>query len=169
MTIQEIAEVVKGFSPLIISVVALFITWRYNLKSRDLANDKMMKEIFLESNSRYDKLNDYINLILSFKTEEEITSFYKANDEDEFNGVTKLLLVYKINDYFNLCAEEYYWKTKDRIDKTIWYSWDVGMNKVYDESQIIQSLWIEECKNEGYKSYYIDKPNAFFKNCKIKS
>jgi len=166
MTIQEIAEVVKGFSPLIISTVALFITWRYNLKNRELANDKMMKEIFLESNNRYDRLNDFINLILSIKTEEEVMNFYDSNSDTEINGITKSLLLYKINDYFNLCAEEYYWKKKGRIDDTIWYSWEVGMNRIYNESKIIQSMWMVECKNEGFKSYYIDKPNAFFKNAK---
>ena len=163
MTIQEIAEVVKGFSPLIISAVALFITWRYNIKSRELANDKMMKEIFLESNARYDGLNDFINLILSLKTEEEIRNFYNLNEDEKIKGISKSLILYKINDYFNLCAEEYYWKQKNRIDEIIWHSWYLGMNKIYNDSIIIQSMWMDECKNEGYRSYYIDKPDAFFK------
>jgi hypothetical protein len=127
-----------------------------------LANEKMMKEIFLESNASYDGLNDFINLILSLKTEEEISNFYELNEDEEIKGLPKSLIIYKINDYFNLYPEEYYWKQKKRIDDIIWNSWYVGMNKIYSDSKIIQTMWIEECKNEGYKSYYIDKPNAFF-------
>mgnify|MGYP003634328778 FL=1 len=29
-----------------------------------------------------------------------------------------------IVDYFNSCNEEYLWKTKDRIPKEIWQSWE---------------------------------------------
>lgn len=162
MTIAEIAEIVKGFSPLIISIAALYITWRYNLKNKELANDRMMKEIFLECNARYDSLNDIINLVLSLETDEEIEKFNKLNDEDNIKGVAKSLILYKINDYFNLCAEEYYWKQKGRIDETIWFSWHRGMIDIYNKSIIIRDLWEKECAHNGYESYYINKPNAFF-------
>lgn len=162
MTILELAEIIKGFSPLIISIAALYISYRYNFKSRELANDKMMKELFLECNSRYDSLNDTINLVLSMDTDEDINKFFEMDDDEIIKNKTKSLILYKINDYFNLCAEEYYWKQKGRIDDAIWLSWQVGMNNIYNDSKIIQEMWQQECMNEGYKSYYINKQNAFF-------
>jgi hypothetical protein len=63
-------------------------------------------------------------------------------------------------DYFNLCAEEYFWFKKGRIDEKIWKSWQAGMKAWYKHDSI-KRLWKEETAN-GKMSYYLEKEEEFF-------
>ena len=132
----------------------LLITLFYNYKNTQLANHKMQKELFTEFNKRYNELNDNLNL-LGNSSSEYFSDWFQ--DED------KIKIKASIYDFFNLCAEEYYWKKEGRIPKKVWNSWYKGMNDIYNRSQLIQQMWDDECKNDGYKSYYIHKKEAFFK------
>ena len=140
----------------ILGVCGLIITYAYNKKNTKLANHKMHKELFTEFNARYDKLNDDLEIICSKNM--NIDDFNKLN-----SGYNNYKYTATIIDFFNLCAEEYYWYSKKRISKRVWKSWEKGMNDIYNKSEVIQALWDNECKNEGYISYYIDKKDTFFK------
>jgi len=148
-----IIDILKDLAPLIISGVAIWLTSRYQRHTKKLANDKMMKELFTEFNQRYDKINNKLEIIskLSIDQWNELSSEEQSCKE----GV--------IIDFFNICAEEYYWHKEERINGNIWASWSKGMNDIYNSSKVIQNLWDEECKNEGYKSYYISNKNDIFK------
>lgn len=149
-------SILSGLAPLIISIVAIYLTFRYQNHSKKMVNDKMLKELFTEFNQRYDKINNTL----------QKASKNKLEDCKDLN--TPVLDPYysAIIDFFNLCAEEYYWYQEGRIDDKIWNSWFKGMNDIFNSSPAIQSLWKEECENKGYKSYYIDKPNEFFSSYK---
>lgn len=138
----------------IIGICGLIITYAFNKKNTRLAKHKMQKELFTEFNSRYDKLNSDLNYITSLSYE-SFKTFDLGQESIRQRGI--------INDFFNLCAEEYYWYSKKRIPKRVWISWEKGMNDIYNKSEIIQKLWEEECQNEGFISYYIDRKDAFFK------
>lgn len=140
------AVIVSG----VLGSFGLAITFFYNHQSRKLANDKMEKELFTEFNARYDQLNDYLF---------EIQTTCKTIDDLEKNPKLK----YKLNDFFNLCAEEYYWTKKNRISREIWLAWFDGMNDWYKSVPIIRQAWENEIKQRGCKSYYIENKNAFFK------
>lgn len=115
-----------------------------------MEQDRMMKDLFKEFNARYDKINNSLKQIEK-----------KCKNLKELEEHPKL--AYKLNDFFNLCAEEYYWHKKGRIDKDIWEAWSDGMNDWYNDVEVIQKAWEAEIKYRGCKSYYISKKDEFFK------
>lgn len=138
----------------VVSGLALSFTIWFSIQNRRLANDKMRKELFTEFNSRYDALNDFLEQITQSSSLDELK---QQNEEYE-------VLRCKLNDYFNLCAEEYYWYKKGRIDDTIWKSWQAGMNSWYSNKPVIKEAWEREYKNFGHQSFYLKKGEQFFKN-----
>jgi hypothetical protein len=119
-----------------------------------LARIKMRKELFTEFNIRYMEMNDKL---------QEIHYKYKGKQEIEIVDLSKEYEE-KIIEYFNLCAEEYYWKKRVRfspLDKKIWLSWTNGM-KYYFKLPIIQKLWERELNVNGFESYYLKKGNKLF-------
>ena len=138
---------------LLLSLVAIILSFRYQRHSKKLANDRMLKDLFTEFNTRYDVINNDLDFISRF-TEEE-WSLIDVEGRKRYHGV--------IVDFFNICAEEYYWHKEGRINGDIWKSWSKGMNDIYQRSKIIRDVWRQECENEGYKSYYLNSPNEIFK------
>lgn len=139
---------------IILGLAGLLLTLIYNYHNRRMAKDRMNKELFTEFNKRYDSLNEYLEQIVS-----------TCNNINELNA--QPILRYKLNDYFNLCAEEYYWHTKNRIDKRIWHSWEEGMNRWYNKYPVIQEAWDEELLNYGHKTFYMKNGQQFFKKDKL--
>ncbi len=143
----------KDLAPLIISLVAIWLTSRYQKHTKKLANDKMMKELFTEFNQRYDAINNKLDEVSKLTLEQ----WNKLSSKEQLvkEGV--------VIDFFNICAEEYHWHKEGRINGNIWASWHKGMNDIYNRSKVIQNIWNEECKNEGHKSYYLSNKNDIFK------
>ena len=133
----------------IIGVVAIFVTTKYNNHSRRLANEKMQRGLFKEFNERYDKLNSSLS---------EIKRLYP----DDIDYELRQSHVDDIMDFFNLCAEEYYWK--DRLGERIWISWHDGMNYWYQNVPLIKRMWDDELDKLGHKAYYLKEGDSFFKN-----
>ncbi|MCC6401560.1 MAG: hypothetical protein IT227_12425 [Flavobacteriales bacterium] len=73
-----------------------------------LQRDKVMQDLFTAFNARYDRLNGDLLAIQK--------GVYMDGDPDRV-----------ILDYLNLCAEEYFWYTRGRIDTAIWLAWRNGM------------------------------------------
>lgn len=144
--------VIKDLAPLIISLVAIWLTSRYQKHTKKLANDKMMKELFTEFNQRYDVINNKLGVISKLTIEQ-----WNELNPKEQSGKEGVII-----DFFNICAEEYHWHREGRINGNIWASWSKGMNDIYNSSKVIQNLWEQECENEGYKSYYISKRDEIF-------
>jgi len=142
MNSQIIVSIILGVFASLIAGANFYMNWR-------LAKDKLNKELFTEFNARYDKLNDTLyEIVEKCKTIEDLQA--------------QPLLIYRLNDYFNLCAEEYYWYNKGRIDKLIWKAWHSGMNHWYQSYRIIQQAWDLEIQKNGCKSFYIKESNEFF-------
>ena len=55
-----IVDILKDLAPLIVSGIAIWLTYRYQRHSKKLADDRMLKELFTEFNVRYDELNNKI-------------------------------------------------------------------------------------------------------------
>lgn len=159
---EEFLNITKSFGAIILAIVASFLAYRHNKLTREISNDNLQKQLFTEFNSRYNKLNDLLRFVMEFSQEKE-EEFMKALENEMFGEFTKSYIKFKINDYFNLCSEEYYWYSKRRVDERIWSSWKKGMNDIYNSSSIIQNQWQDEIRNEGWKSFYLDKPTRLFK------
>lgn len=146
-------QYIKLITPVILGISGIIATVYYSRCAKYRENDKLLKELYTEFNKRYDKLNN------------NLSSIVKPVDEE--NKMENLSITDKgiIIDFFNLCAEEYFWYQKGRIDNKIWKSWKAGMNYWYNhKNPIIRKLWDEETNDySGLLSYYIVKKDEFFK------
>lgn len=97
-----------------------------------LQRDKVMQDLFTAFNIRYDRLNGDLLAI------EKGT--YMDGDPDRV-----------IMDYLNLCAEEYFWYTRGRIDSAIWRAWRNGMEN-WLQVPAIRAVAVRESKLRD--SYY---------------
>lgn len=140
---NTITSIILGGSGLISTIV-------FSCATIKRESDKILKNLFTEFNSRYNNLNNELLRIVKPDTNKE-----KIKPED------RAIII----DFFNLCAEEYLWKRKRRIDSKIWRSWQAGMNYWYNHNNpIIRELWDEETHDKnGLISYYIEKKDEFFK------
>jgi hypothetical protein len=152
---KEILEIVKTFTPITLGAIGIIITLLYSSANKKLSHQKMEKDLFKEFNERYDSLNDSLSLLSDIKTIEELKSTESLIDKKSMYNI--------LIDYFNLCAEQFYWKNKDRISPEIWKSWHSGMNYYYSNFPIVKELWRCEIANEGYISYYLNRDEDFFK------
>lgn len=133
---------------ILFGLIGIIVTFYFGINKTKIEDDKLFKELFRDFNLRYSALNESLhNITSSNKSIEELTF-----DEKD-----------KIYDYFNLCAEEYYWYKKNRISKDVWNSWKYGMNYWYSKP-IIKEMWESEIDNDQKISYYIKAGDDFFKD-----
>jgi hypothetical protein len=151
------SEIISSIITALATIFAAYIVYRlskgYYEHSKKIEHDKMMKELFILFNGKYNKIDAQIDDISKM-------SFEEWNNLDQ---KIRLEFTHVVYAFFNLCAEEYYWHKEDRISKKVWVSWKKGMNDIYNRSELIKQMWDEECENEGYISYYINKKDEFFK------
>jgi hypothetical protein len=133
------------------TLTAAIIATAFAFIKYKLERDRMRKELFSEFNQRYSLINHKLF---------EISQIASLNDFIEHENYIQLYDA--AMDYFNLCAEENLWRTKRRIHKDVWKSWQKGMNDWMKCSIVLRTLWIQETKNTGYISYYITNPFQFF-------
>ena len=136
-----------------LTIIATGITAYYARHTKKIADEQMLKQLFKEFNERYDKLNDTLS-----EVQTKYSTFDDLNQAPNSGELKK-----KVNDYFSLCAEEFYWyKHKKRIDKLLWESWQTGMNYWYNNVPSIKALWDKEVLVSGKRSYYITDNDEFF-------
>lgn len=146
---------IKAFTPAFLGIIGVVITLIFSISNKKLNNQKMEKELFTEFNKRYDELNDSLSMLEDSITIDDLKkTLSKVENKTLYNVVI---------DYFNLCAEQYYWKNKKRISKEIWEAWHAGMMYYYNTYPVVRELWKEEIKGDGYKSYYLAEGKCFFK------
>lgn len=91
----------------------------------------MFKELFTEFNEKYARQNDDILDI-------------KSNKKIGLDKRNKIL-----DDYFNLCAEEYLFYKEGRIHNEVWGYWCRGM-KEHLSNDIIKAYWDDAQKENSY-------------------
>jgi hypothetical protein len=144
-----------GVQVLITGFAAVGVTWYYSKMQLQLSNDEFQRGLFTQFNERYDKLNDELHALLVHQKEidEQLTLKNVRNNSRES---------YKcLNDYLNLCAEEYYWYKKGRVDPTVWKAWKTGIEWWFNELDPLKELWENEKKNGNYDSYYLEDGESF--------
>ena len=98
-----------------------------------LQRDREFRDLFKDMNSAYDKLNNQL-------------------DEVEAGHLTEAEAKKTVVDYMNLCAEEYFWHKRGRIDGDVWQAWESGMRSRFKHEKIAE-LARPELK-EYSASYY---------------
>lgn len=129
------------------------LTIHLSIIKQNLEKDKVFKELFIEFNSRYNKeLNDLFN---------EIRILKDQGIEKQFKEREILL----IEDYFNLCSEEYLWYSKGRIPLKVWQAWESGIVENLKLKEVFEIFESETNTVGKRKSFY---GFAEFINNKIK-
>ena len=95
----------------IITILGSIVSFVFFVQKQQLDEMRLFKELFQEFNARYDKMNEKMNDIMATPTGDSL----KKEDEDT------------LNDYFNLCGEEYLYYRKGYIDAKVWLTWKNGM------------------------------------------
>ena len=148
--LSVICEIIsKYFTSIILSLAAIYLGWQQN----KLNGDNTEKELFRDFNIRYSNLNNKLNEL----------------KRADMKLITKDPLLYDAAmEFFNLCAEEYYWKKKNRISDEIWKSWHRGMNSWLQQAPVLCELWESEMIFSGPESYYIKDKYEFFDKSNFK-
>ena len=115
------------------------ISFFYFFQKQKLDEIRLMKELITDFNSRYDNLNEKLNDILK-------RGYEDPSMELDQNDLATL------NDYFNLCAEEYLFKELGYINPRVWKAWYRGMG-IYFKDRRIRELWEQEEKTDSYYGF----------------
>jgi hypothetical protein len=119
ITSEQFLKICEIVVTAILGLSVLGSTIIFNRSQSKIEKHRLQKQLFGEFNKRYEILNDHLETITKYDSLEHL----KDSKPKKY-----LFLRNKLNDYFNLCAEEYYWHKKGRIDENLWKSWEVGMN-----------------------------------------
>jgi hypothetical protein len=119
---------------LFVTIVGGLISLFYFIQKQQLEELRLFKELFTDFNCRYDRLNDDLNHIVERDSNPELS------EEAEKT----------INDYFNLCAEEFLFYKKGYIYPEVWKAWRNGMLHFLKEDQRVRDKWLEEIKSDSY-------------------
>lgn len=142
-------------SSLIIGLFAMGITCYYSSHAKKISQDEIFYALYSKFNERYDKINGEIQKLYNQNLVTELKLLDLKNNEVQYRAVI---------DFFNICAEEYYWKNeKNRIDPKVWFAWEFGMNFWYLNIKAVRELWQEEIAGDRYKSYYLQEGDNLFK------
>lgn len=127
-----------GKAAVVASVVTLGLGFCYFAQRQNLDELRLFKDLFVEFNTRYNDLNDYLLDI-------------RAGRIEDPNKIRKILI-----DYFNLCSEEFFFFRLGHIHEDVWRSWCRGM-LYFIEHEKIRPIWDDEVKQNSYYGLSIEK------------
>jgi hypothetical protein len=130
-----------------ISTIGVILSSIYFIQKQKLEELRLFSNLFDDFNSRYDALNEDLE---SFINDEEVQTLTKEELKNKPKYYDTLI------DYFNLCAEEYFYYSEGYIYPEVWDSWKNGMKYYCDESSILEELWKEELKQDSYYGFSLD-------------
>ena len=112
--------------------VAASFSFCYFAHQQRLGEITLLKQLFTEFNGRYDRMNEELAKI-------ELTPGELPTQEQRQTVV----------DYFNLCAEEYFFRSEGFIYDVVWKTWCRGM-LFYLNREPFRSVWQEEVLKDCY-------------------
>ena len=124
---------------LLITILTTVGAFVYFLYQRHEKETELFRALFKEFNDRYDKMNNGLREI---------------NERAEKDDLTAEQLG-KLDDYFNLCAEEFLYFEAGFIDPKVWKAWHNGM-RVYLKNNRIREHWRKEFGTDSYYGFNPD-------------
>lgn len=107
------------------------------VQKQKIDESSYFQELFKNFNRRYDSLNNKL---------------YDLRNVQALSSKNKLLL----DDYFNLCAEEYLLFKQGYIPLNVWKSWVHGMEQ-YWSNEAIRKYWQSEINTNSYYGFEPEK------------
>lgn len=120
------------------AIVASVLGFCYFVQQQKLAETNLFKDLFVDFNARYDKLNAELGRIRRL-------SKSAGEPQPKLSDADRALIM----DYFNLCAEEYLFYSEGYIHREVWRSWCAGMLSYFREEPF-RSQWNDEDKASYY-------------------
>lgn len=121
---QEVVALVSGLG----SLVGVFTYFQWQVQKRALKLDLMTKV-----HERYSKLYERLACI-----ETHTGSFGDLRDADKE----------AVSAYFNLCAEQFHWRTAERlIDDAVWEVWAAAMGEKFRQPAF-RDAWVQHHKRD---------------------
>ena len=115
----------------IVPTTGIYLSILYFYQKQNLEELKTFKNLFTEFNERYDQLNGNLYDI----------SCSRLTDENKVHKV--------LDDYFNICSEEYLFYRQGLILDDVWGSWCRGINE-YLKNDVIKDYWTKSQKENSY-------------------
>lgn len=123
-----------------VGAVAAFVYFLYDQHHKDT---QMFVSLFEKFNARYDRLNEKLNAIISRPLGSPLIA-------DNVNT---------LNDYFNLCSEEYLYYEAGYIDEKVWQAWLRGMS-YFAADEAVRRLWEKEIESGSYYGFKLCLPRS---------
>lgn len=101
------------------------------VQKQNLDELRLLHDLFKDFNARYDKANS------------ELQRIANAGMTDPLKDTAMII------NYFNLCAEEYWWFKADHLPEDVWQYWCRGM-LWYLEKQPFAVIWAQEVVTDSY-------------------
>lgn len=106
----------------------------YFIQQQRLRELELFHRLFREFNERYDGLNDGLQNVVSGR--------------GDLSAEDRRLLT----DYFNLCAEEYFYYSRGIVPTAVWRAWCRGMAAYLGERRIAD-YWKAEERTDSYYGF----------------
>lgn len=116
-----------------LSIAAAIIAFVAFVQRQQIEEMRIFMQLFKDFNARYDELNEGMNAIAEGSPANPLS-------KEETN---------LLNDYFNLCAEEYLCFRKGFIQPEVWTAWRNGI-KCFLRHERIGKRWREEARAGSY-------------------
>ncbi len=120
------------------------LTVIYFVQQQKLQEIQLFDKLFTQFNKRYAELNDRLQAILADRAAAEITPEVRR----------------WLDDYFNLCAEEYLFYSEGRIHPRAWTAWCRGMLYYLEADPRILHYWQGQVSNDSHYGLTLDKIEA---------
>jgi hypothetical protein len=127
----------KSHPELLLTGIGAVAGFAYFLYRQHLDETRLFKEMFVDFNARYDKLNNDLNKIL----------------DGQKGGLLSVMERDTAYKYFNLCAEEHLFNEAGYIDDKVWKAWQKGMTIFFSHPRIA-ALWESEEKTDSYYGFH---------------
>jgi hypothetical protein len=124
-----------------LTVVGGLLSGAFVLQRQYLDELKLFHDLFKDFNNRYAELTDALLSIVQSE---------KVDNEQDLRALI---------DYFNLCAEEYWWYRAGYVPHEVWRSWCLGMLQ-YIENAPIKGHWEQEVSHGSYYGLTLDRIRA---------
>ncbi|MBK7892151.1 MAG: hypothetical protein IPJ84_15310 [Bdellovibrionales bacterium] len=124
------------------AVVGGFLALLYFIQKQKLEEARFFQSLFDDFNRRYREMNERLTAIGDI-----IVAGPKENDV--------------IDDYFNLCAEEYLMFRTGYIPVAVWSYWLSGM-RYYISKEIFRRRWMTESKSNSYYGFDFEEQMQAF-------
>jgi len=120
------------------------LTFVYFVQKQKLEETRLFKELFTGFNTRYDSLNEELNRI---RDESDSVDMKPTHRDVLYN-------------YFNLCAEEHFFRSQGYIPEEVWGSWWKGM-KYFFNCPRIRKVWDNDPGSSSYYGFVPPEPDSY--------